>query len=918
MSPARLQQIQDLYHSAREREPGERGAFLAEACGLDAELQREVESLLAQNGSSGGPMQRPAISLLAKAMVAHVAAGELLGPYKIESLLGAGGMGQVFKARDIRLGRTVAIKIAYQQFNERFEREAHAISSLNHTNICTLHDVGPNYLVMELVEGPTLAERIKRGPIPLEEALRVAKQIADALEAAHEKGIVHRDLKPANIKIRPDGSVKVLDFGLAKAVGDQAEFTSDSPTVLSESGLILGTAGYMSPEQARGQKVDKRADNWAFGVVLYEMLTGKRLFQGEDPTETLASVVKDKPDLCGVPAQVWPLLNRCLEKDPKKRLRDIGDAMAWVDTELVSAAPLQSRLGKTRWAAAVAVPTLLLSALALVHFREEQPRLVKLSVLPPESATIDPIDIPALSPDGRRLAFHATRDGKSELWVRDLDSLDARPLPGTEGAISPFWSPDSRSLAFFTDSKLKKLEIAGGSVLTLCDVAGAAAGGTWSRNGVIVFAAGPTLVRVSAAGGTATPLTGRGAGFFPWFLPDGHRFLYEGGLRGAGKTEIYVGDIDSKDDAKNWQRVSGETSNPVYAPPGYLLFARGRTLMAQPFDAVRGRTTGDAMPVAEQVENSFGVLLNRFSVSQNGVLAYISSGALGGTQQLAWVDRSGKTAGAVGPPGVYNNFRLAPDDKGIAFDRPDPQSGIQDVWVMDLIRGVTSRFTFDPAWDGVPIWSPDGLRILFPSNRAGLFDLYVKAATGAGREEVLVKLGTPAGWGTHWSLDGRFILYQSLAKDTGIDLWIAPQFGDRKPFPYLNTKFNEEEGSFSPDGRWIAYVSDESGREEVYVQAFPLSGAKRQISAGGGSEPNWRTDGTELFYVAADRNLMAVPIKAGATVEAGVPKSLFPITANADHRSYAVANDGQRFLVSTSVGAVPITVVLNWQAGLKK
>jgi len=928
MRSSRLQQIQDLYHSTREREPGERGAFLAEACPGDEELRREVESLLAQNGSSGGPLQRPAISLLAKAMVPQVAVGELLGPYKIESLLGAGGMGQVYEARDTRLGRAVAIKIADQQFNERFEREARAISSLNHPNICTLHDVGPNYLVMELVEGLTLADRIERGPIPLEEALVIAKQIAAALEAAHEKGIVHRDLKPANIKIRPDGSVKVLDFGLAKA-GEAQEMTPDWPTV-TQTGMILGTAGYMSPEQARGKEVDKRADIWAFGVVLYEMLAGKRLFQGKDLTETLASVVKDKPDLSGVPAQVRPLLNRCLEKDPKKRLRDIGDAMAWVDSGLAAetsaAAPSPSRLGLAGWIAAVAVPALLLAALVLVHFREEQPHLVKLSVLPPEKATIDPVDIPALSPDGRRLAFHATRDGKSELWVRDLDSLDARPFPGTEGAISPFWSPDSRFLAFFTASKLKKIEIDGGPALTLCDVAGDAAGGSWSRNGVIVFAAGFTFFRVSAAGGTATPLTGLGAGVFPWFLPDGHRFLYEGGLRGARKTEIYVGDIDSKDDAKNeskgdaenWQRVSGATSNPVYAPPGYLLFARGRTLMAQPFDAVRARTTGDAMPVAEQVENSFGVLLNHFSVSQNGVLAYISSGALGGTQQLAWVDRSGKTAGAIGPPGVYDNFRLAPDDKGIAFDRPDPQSGIRDVWVTDLIRGVTSRLTFDPAWDGVPIWSPDGLRILFPSNRTGLFDLYVKAATGAGREEVLVKLGTPAGWGTHWSRDGRFILYQSLAKDTGDDLWIAPQFGDRKPFPYLNTKFNEEEGSFSPDGRWIAYVSDESGRDEVYVQAFPLSGAKWQISAGGGSQPNWRRDGTELFYLAADRNLMAVPIKAGATVEAGVPKSLFPITATADHRSFAVANDGQRFLVSTSVGAVPITVVLNWQAELKK
>jgi eukaryotic-like serine/threonine-protein kinase len=357
----------------------------------------------------------------------------------------------------------------------------------------------------------------------------------------------------------------------------------------------------------------------------------------------------------------------------------------------------------------------------------------------------------------------------------------------------------------------------------------------------------------------------------------------------------------------------------VYAPLGYLLFVSDRTLMAQPFDEAKVQTTGEAMPIAEHVENLYGVI-NRFSVSQNGVLAYTSGAAAEGTLQLTWVDRSGKVAGKVGPPGVYDNFRLAPDEKRIAFGRSD-QSGNDDVWVMDLIRGTTSRLTFDPADDNLPIWSPDGLRILYPNRRSGAFDLYVKSAAGTGQEEVLVKLGTPTGWGTNWSRDGRFILYEIPGANTGEDLWVAPQFGDRKPFPYLQTQFNESDGSFSPDGRWVAYVSDESGRNEIYVQAFPLSGTKFQISTGGGTEPTWRKDGTELFYLAADRNLMTVPIKLGATLEAGAPKSLFPITVTEQNHSFAVANDGQRFLIGTGAGgekALPMTVVLNWQAGWKK
>jgi eukaryotic-like serine/threonine-protein kinase len=582
---------------------------------------------------------------------------------------------------------------------------------------------------------------------------------------------------------------------------------------------------------------------------------------------------------------------------------------------------------KLPWAvAAIAiVAALALGVVSYRHVIEEQPRVVKMSVLPPEKATVANTSAPALSPDGRHLAFVATTEGKDQLWVRDLDSLAARALTGTEGAYDPFWSPDSRSLAFFADRKLKKIEVAGGPALTLCDTSNIVRGGSWSKNGVIVFAVpGAGNFRVSAAGGTAAPVTQPDAASgenirFPWFLPDGRHFLYL--ITGVGgKSGIYTGDVDFQNDAKSRRRVIADNSMAAYVPPGYLLFVRDRTLMAQPFDAVKLQTTGDAVPIAEQIDAAVNSAAQyQFSVSQNGVLAY-SSGAGTAAYQLTWVDRSGKVAGTAGPLGAYNGFRLSPDEKRIAFDRND--AGNQDIWVMDTARGVTSRLTFDPASDNNALWSPDGLRILYVDNRSRGYDLYGKAATGAGKEEVLIKMGTPRGWGTSWSRDGRVIMYTMPDAKTRFDLWVAPQFGDRKPFPYLQTQFNEVDGAFSPDGHWVAYMSDESGRNETYVQAFPLSGAKFQISTGGGGEPTWRNNGSELFYRSADGNLMAVPVKLGATFEAGVPKSLFPVPGNTGSRhTYAVSNDGQRFLIAASAGvekSVPMTVVLNWQAGLKK
>jgi len=881
--------------------------------------------------------------------------GDKLGPYEILAPLGAGGMGEVYRARDSKLNRDVAIKVlpaAFAndaQYMARFAREAQVLASINHPNIATLYGLEQGALVMELVAGADL-----HGPLPLEEAIPIARQIAAGLEAAHERGIVHRDLKPANIKVTPSGQVKLLDFGLAVARSSRpvSGDPTESPTLslaMTQAGMILGTAAYMSPEQARGKPVDKRADIWAFGVVLYELLTGKRLFEGEDLTETLASVVKDTPDLGklppSTPAHILRLLDRCLRKDPNTRLRDIGEARVALDEPEPVVAPqtvvpqAEARAAWLPWAmtAVAAVAALGLGYIAFRHTTEEAPRVVKVSVLPPEKATYPVHEaVPAISPDGRHVAFSAIVDGKLSLWVRDLDALTPRPLAGTDEAVFPFWSPDSRFIGFFARNKLLKIELAGGPPLTICEgIVGTGRGATWSASGTIVFAANARsgLFRVPAAGGTAMQLTeldkslNESVHWYPWFLPDGRHFLYTARAGDAEQSVVYVADVDAKDPARSRRKAVAANSEAMYAPPGYLLFLRERTLMAQPFDAGRGETTGDAVPVAEQVDHAAGLTMGSFMVAQSGALAYISGGG-DSDRQFSWLDRSGKEMAKVGVPGSYTDFRLSPDEQRIAFERTDPQSRNLDIWVMDLARGVMSRLTFESTLNTFPVWSPDGLRILYAGNRPGAHNLYMKAATGAGQEETLLKPGTPNARGTSWSRDGRFVMYQTggVGAKTGLDLWIAPQFGDRKPLPYLQTQFNERDGAFSPDGRWVAYVSDESGRYEIYVQAFPLSGAKFQVSAGGGVEPTWRRDGSELFYRSADGNLVAVPVKSGATFEVGAPRPLFRIPSAAtsnpfDSYIYASSNDGQRFLVAANPGGektAPITVVLNWQAGLKK
>jgi len=861
--------------------------------------------------------------------------GERLGPYEILEPIGAGGMGEVYKARDTRLERIVAIKISNERFTERFEQEARAVAALNHPNICTLHDVGPNYLVMEYIEGES-----PKGPMPLEEALRIARQIADALEAAHERGITHRDLKPANIKIKPDGSVKVLDFGLAKLAATTSGSGERSPTFtigMTEAGMILGTASYMAPEQARGKTVDKRADIFAFGVVVHELITGNRLFGGEDAGEMLAKVIRDEPDLSDAPPSVQRLLSECLQKDPRKRLRDIGDVWRLLDgaspgggTTPPDAQPPK----KTNWLWPALAALLLLStaALALVHFREKPPALepMRFQVALPAKAVLDAF---AVSPDGRKLVFNARGgDGRSALWLRFMDSLQARELPGTEGAIlDPTWSPDSQSIAFLADGNLKKLDISGGTPQILAPYTNPATGISWGRDDVILFGSAGVIHRIPASGGEAAPITavdtnhGEAGAGRPSFLPDGKHFFYYRLM--ANNSGVYVGAFNAKPAEQEKKRLLDTPAGVVYIPSsgargGYLFFLRGTALMAQPFDVDRLELSGRAVQLADQVStNLFDGL---FSVSNNGVLAFAATG--GDNRQLTWFDRQGKVLGKVGEPTARDEMALSPDGTRVAEGRSDNQ-GRWVVWMLDVARGVNTRLTFESG-GGNAVWSPDGRQIAYAPGGGSSPDLYLKPANGANQAEPLVRsdqIKTPQ----DWSADGRFLLYLQRSKDRKSDIWALPMMGEHKPMPYLATPFNKTQAQFSPDGRWVVYTSDESGNREVYVQPFPMSsGGKWPVSNGGGTQPRWSHDGKELFYVSPNETLMAVDVNtAGGTVQLGIPKALFHAsflggTGGAPGVAWRwdISPDGKRFLINTAVDDVatsPVTVLLNWPSTLR-
>jgi serine/threonine protein kinase/Tol biopolymer transport system component len=875
-----------------------------------------------------------------------LSAGTRLGPYEILSAIGAGGMGEVYRARDTKLDRDVAIKVlpdALAQHPDRlarFEREAKVLAALNHPNIAAIYGLEDRAIVMELVEGPTLAERIASGPLPLEESLKIAAQIADALEAAHEKGIVHRDLKPANVKAPPDGVVKVLDFGLATAAQAEARATTtgeNSPTLTmaaTEVGLILGTAAYMSPEQAAGKPADKRADIWSFGVVLWEMLTGSRLFAGgETVSHTLADVLRAEIDFgklpASTPAAIRHLLKRCLDRNVKTRLRDIGEArviLANPTSGTESPAQAESPPHDKKWlpwsvAAAATIAALGLGYIGYRHYTEET-RVVKFSALLPEKARFAAGSLPAISPDGRRIAVPIEVEGSRRIWLRDLDSLTPRLVRGTEGAIFPFWSPDSRWLVFFTGNRLKKVDGLGGPAVEICELPYPGRGGSWSVNDVIVFGvSGGGLFRVPATGGNATPIStpdppAEVEHERPWFLPDGHHVIFTARSLDPSRSRVYVIDMDSKNKSKDRRLLSAVDSNAVYSPPGYLLFARDETLMAQPFDASKVQITGDAVPLIEGIDY-YGGYAN-FSASQTGVLTYTSGATLFGGQ-LTWFDRAGKPLGTVGRSGLIEWAAISPDGGKVAYDLRDPQTLLFDIWVHDLATHTDSRFTFGPGnnTNRFPVWSPDSSHIAFTSQGSAP-GVYQLAVDGAAQNEPLDTEGGKRA--LDWSRDGRYLIEESASSSkTSFDLWFVPLLGDRKPVAYLNSQFAEQQGKLSPNGQWLAYRSDASKGNEIFVETFPARGGKWQISRNGGGFPQWSRDNRELFYVAGDQTLMAVEINSGPKFEPLAQKPLFHVHMPTNSW-YDVGKDG-RFLVPTQVeqgGPVSLSVVINWTAGLRK
>ena len=874
-------------------------------------------------------------------------------------------MGEVYRARDSRLGRDIAIKVLPVSFSgdperlRRFELEACAASELNHANILAIYDIGTHdgisYIVSELLEGETLRDRLEASVIPTRKAIDYALQLARGLAAAHGKRIVHRDLKPENIFITGDGTVKILDFGLARRTGppgaDGAE--SEAPTMRpnTDPGAVLGTVGYMSPEQVQGRAADHRADIFSFGVILYEMLSGTRAFRGESAVETMNAILKENPpDLSETNKVIAPALERvvcrCLEKKPDERFQSASDLAFAIEAlsgstvnsqqTATDAVPVSPQTRATQWRGRlpwlVAGLATLVAALAVaLPFLRRAPvaesRAVRFTIAAPEN--MFQIGPPILSPDGSRVVFRLSAPGgKDRLWVRPLDSTDAQPLAGTEDSGQPFWSPDGRAVAFFTPSgDLKKVELSGGPAQTLAEAQGNA-GGAWSRDGVIIFTKrGATggLHRIPATGGEAVPVTTldearKETGHaWPHFLPDGRHFLFLARNSQRENSAIYVGALDSKET----KRLVSVDSSMAYAPPGYLLYVRDNTLMAQTFDADRLELAGEPFPVVKEVISNQGNARGMFSVSAGGVLAYRTGTVI--DTKLLWFDRDGKQLEIIdNQPARGFTHRLSPDEKRVAIDRADPQTqGTTDIWLLELARGSSTRFTFEAADEGSPVWSPDGGSVAFYSDRDGSHGIYRKPASGTGEGEALVS-SADMKFVNDWSPDGRFILYQQFSQQMNWDLWLLPLDGERQPKPLLQTNFVEGQGRFSPDGKWFAYTSTESGQWQVYVRNFPDAGGKWMVSTDGGAQPNWRGDGRELFYVAPDRNMMAVEVKGdSAMFEAGVPRPLFEMRSLGGFPGGGndVTRDGKRFLVNMPAqeeNPRPITIVLNWTADLKR
>ena len=877
--------------------------------------------------------------------------GTRLGSYEIVAAIGAGGMGEVYRARDTRLHRDVAIKVLGSRLahradlRERFEREARTIAGLNHPHICVLHDIGHQdslvYLVMEYLEGETLAARLTRGPLPVSQVLQYGAEIGDALDKAHRKGVTHRDLKPGNVILTKTGA-KLLDFGLAKlrpSAADLAEQPTREGPITAE-GTILGTLHYMSPEQLEGKEADARSDVFALGAVLYEMATGTRAFNGQSQASVIASIMASEPPAMSTMQPMTPppldrLVRKCLRKDPDDRWQsahDITDELRWIAESSTAhtpaaSAPIPVSIRPRRRLAWMAAAAVLLAAMAVVGVARFWDGVAYAPVASPVRFTISPpekgqfptfISFMNVSPDGTQLAFLATEaDGMTRIWVRPLGATTATGLAGTEGAISPpTWSPDSRFIAFTADGKLKKIPAAGGPVQTITEPAGG--GVAWGSRGVILFnrGAGP-LFRVPEAGGAAAQATELDsatkeiAHSYASFLPDGERFFFLSRGANPEQSSVYVGSLESKQRT----RVLSDRSGVVYVQPGYLVFHRDGTLMAQPFDADRLVTTADAIPIAEDVQFSPVARQAAFTASQTGAIAYRSATSAA-PRTLVWVSRNGTEQPIPAPPRAYQQPRLSPDGERIAVDIADRDS---QIWIYDLGRDTLTRLTFQGSDNEVVIWMPDGKRVTYFSNQQGPLNLFSQAVDGTGGPERLTTAQI-AHAAMSWSPDGRRLAFTEAPAGGNRDI-VVLDTADGKVSPFIKTTFTEGGAQFSPDGRFIAYVSNESGRAEVYVQPYPGPGGKWQISTDGGSEPRWNRNGRELFYRSGDR-MMAVPVSTQSTFSAGRPQMLFerrypstqlPQTAPA----YDVSADGQRFLFAKEAErgpGAPINVILNWPA----
>jgi serine/threonine protein kinase len=883
-------------------------------------------------------------------------AGAKLGPYEISAPLGAGGMGEVYRARDTRLDRTVAIKILPVQLSsdpvhkQRFEREAKIISSLNHPHICVLYDVGHqdgvDYLVMECVEGETLARRLEKGPLPLEHVLKYGTQIADALDKAHRKGVVHRDLKPGNIMLMKS-SAKLLDFGLAKPVtplAGLATLTVSKPeSPVTEQGTIVGTFQYMSPEQVEGKELDGRSDIFSLGAVLYEMVTGQKAFEGKSQFSVASAILEKDPAPVSTikpmtPPAVDHAIRQCLEKDADERWQSAHDLkveLEWTTQGDVGVSTARPKgRGWMIWLGALALGGAGLFVAGYFSRSIPQVQSIRASLPPPpDSAFAISSSVAgsvAISPDGRQLAFTAqTKGGNPQLWVRQLDTVTARALPGTENAYSPFWSPDSRWIAFFSGGKLKKVEVSGGPVETLCS-APLGRGGTWNQEGLILFSPNISqpLYHVAATGGTAVPLTKMDASRqevthrWPVFLPDGKHYLFFVRAAAPAATGVYVGTLGSDQHSQ----VITSLMNAAYAAPGYLLFVRGDVVVAQPFDAKRIHVTGTPVPIAQDVSVMSATNYANFSVSQTGTLVY-SSGVIDIGRQFYWYDRQGKLLSKLGASEYSSEPQVSPDGKKLAFRLWTQPAGNFEIWVYDLARGVHTRVSFKGLTAFAPVWSPDQSRIAYSHSAPQVSGdhMFLMKADGTGTEESLEQpyFEAIANYPSSWSPDGKCLLFDHQEMSGRLSVWVLP-FGEaRKPFALVETPFNAQMGRFSADGRWVAYVSNDSGKDEVYVMPFPGPGGRVQVSTGGGTQPRWGKDGRELFYLSLETKMMAAEVAVGPQqFHVGAVRPLFTLTGlgGVPGYLYDVTPDGQKFVAVQDLehnSTVPLTMVINWMAELK-